>query len=277
MVTSLDLFSGYGGISYALKEYVKPIAYCEIDNYARGILASRISEGELCFAPIFADVRNIKGQVGSADIITGGFPCQDISIAGLGTGLGGKRSGLFFEIVRLTKEIRPAFVFLENVPAIRTRGLREVVGAFAKMGYDCRWTCLSAASVGAPHKRERWFLLAYAKSERCGEARQLRCHESTQRITGGSEKMADTNGKRLERLSETKISRRKGRIEAVNASLQERQFWSSEPNVGRVANGTPFRVDRIKALGNGVVPLQVKTAFERLIGIHPQLTNVKEK
>ena len=160
MLTALDLFSGYGGISYGLRDYIKPIAYCEIDNYARAILASRISEGELPFAPILRDVRSLRGKSGVADIIVGGFPCQDISVAGNGVGLAGERSGLFFEIVRLTKEITPTLVFLENVPAIRTRGLRQVVGAFTEMGYDCRWTCLSAASVGAPHKRERWFLLA---------------------------------------------------------------------------------------------------------------------
>lgn len=299
MITALDLFSGYGGISYGLRDYIKPIAYCEIDNYARAILASKISEGELSFAPIFPDVRELQGSIGAADIIVGGFPCQDISVAGNGKGLDGERSGLFFEIVRLTQEISPSFVFLENVPAIRTRGLRQVVGAFTEIGYDCRWMCLSASSVGAPHKRERWFLLAHSNSANLrnkpnrkqgrknspltrnnGSQRDVAHTNSTwelqhswgeQECWSGpgvsGEVMADADGERLERFTKTERPWGKGRYETINTSLSGKQFWSIKPNVGRVANGTPFRVDRIKALGNGVVPIQVKTAFEKLIGI----------
>lgn len=269
MITALDLFSGYGGISYGLRDYIKPIAYCEIDRYARAILASRISEGELNIAPILSDVRNIEGQVGSADIIVGGFPCQDISVAGLGKGLGGERSGLFFEIVRLTQEIRPAFVFLENVPAIRTRGLRQVVGAFTEIGYDCRWTCLSAASVGAPHKRERWFLLASNNL-----LRGQNVSRNIQEATTKKSKSRDEHGSLPENVADSDGQRLQGRMgqwryREVKPSASGSSWWSTEPNVGRVVNGTPFRVDRIKCLGNGVVPLQVKTAFEKLIGLTP--------
>ena len=277
VLTSLDLFSGYGGISYGLRDYVKPIAYCEIDRYARAILASRISEGELPFAPIFPDVRQLQGQVNSADIITGGFPCQDISVAGLGKGLAGERSGLFYEIVRLTREIRPTFVFLENVPAIRTRGLRQVVGAFTEIGYDCRWMCLSASSVGAPHKRERWFLLAHTDSELSRNKRKNKVSKNwemdkRQTITdnnGVAEFMAHADSTRLQGFaeSETSWSRQSRRFKTSDEGLSNRTWWTTEPNVGRVVNGAPFRVDRIKAIGNGVVPLQVKTAFEKLVGI----------
>ena len=167
MLNSLSLFSGYAGIDLALSEYCRPILYCEKDLYAQGIILSRMDEGLIPFAPIWNDVTTLDGAKlrGMVDIISGGFPCQDISSAGKGAGLAGERSGLFYEIVRLTKEIRPAFVFLENVPAIRTRGLEQVVKEFTEMGYDCRWTMLSAASIGAPHKRERWFFLAHANSE----------------------------------------------------------------------------------------------------------------
>lgn len=282
MIASLDLFSGYGGISYGLKDYVKPIGYCEIDRYARAILASRISDGELCFAPILGDVKSLRGQIGAADIITGGFPCQDISSAGLGAGLAGERSGLFFEIVRLTKEIAPTFVFLENVPAIRTRGLRQVIGAFTEIGYDCRWTCLSASSLGAPHKRERWFLLARNNMLRRQDKRG-----NFQKASSEKSESGDEHGSIFENVSNTESTRLEGhglcggdaaRFASLGRNSSSREpWWEIEPNVGRVVNGTPFRVDRIKAIGNGVVPLQVKTAFEKLIGIQspPQKEETK--
>lgn len=255
MIRSLDLFSGYGGIALGLREYCKPIGYCEIDRYAQGILASRIADCELPIAPIYPDVTKLRGEINAIDIITGGFPCQDISVAGNGKGLEGKRSGLFFEIIRLASETRAPFVFLENVPAIRTRGLREVIRAFTEIGYDCRWTCLSAASVGAPHKRERWFLLAHSDS-----LRKSSTQRKYDRASDSRKNVADTDGIRFQsgfwaRGQESKLA------EVTNSN-----WWQAEPSVGRVVDGGAFRMDRLKALGNGVVPLQVKTAFEKLMG-----------
>lgn len=164
-MNGLDLFSGIGGIGLALEPWVRTVAYCEQDRYAQSVLLSRMQSGEIDRAPIWDDVTTLRAELlPRVDIIFGGFPCQDLSVAGRGKGLAGERSGLFFEIVRLVQEIKPSFVFLENVPAIRTRGLSEVVHALTEIGYDCRWTCLSAADVGAPHKRERWFLLAHPYS-----------------------------------------------------------------------------------------------------------------
>lgn len=230
----LDLFSGIGGISLALERLgVRTVAYCESDRYAQGVLLSRMQSGELNTAPIWDDVKTLRGEMlPQIDIIFGGFPCQDISCAGSGKGLAGERSSLFYEIIRLTKEIIPSFVFLENVPAIRARGLREVVRAFTEIGYDCRWTCVSAASVGAKHKRERWFLLAHPPS------------------------------KRLQRLGIWE----KRAIEKFDDSCYDSR-WEIEPDVGRVANGVPLRVDRIKCLGNSVVPKQVEKAFKMLAGL----------
>ena len=254
MLNSLDLFSGYGGITLALREYCKPIGYCEIERYAQGIIASRIADGELPIAPIYPDITKLRGGVDTVDIITGGFPCQDISVAGNGKGLEGKRSGLFFEIIRITKETRAPFVFLENVPAIRTRGLREVIRAFTEIGYDRRWTCLSAASVGAPHKRERWFLLAHANSNdlRKQSNRKSKCESKDEPRHNGSQ----------ESLAQLKTAGTSG-----NGYETASEWWSTEPNVCRVVDGCPNRVDRIKALGNGVVPLQVEKAFEKLMGL----------
>lgn len=239
---ALSLFTGYGGIDLALQDYIgEVVAYVEIEEYAQKIIAYRMADGLIPRAPILADVKNVEGQIGDCDIIYGGFPCQDISVAGNGKGLAGERSGLFYEIIRLTKEIRPAFVFLENVPAIRTRGLEQVIKEFTEVGYDCRWTCLSAASVGANHKRERWFLLANSNSPRqMQDASQSEKRINNFELTGTSYIRRWDNAK---------------------------NWWKIEPSVGRVVDECAFRVDRIKALGNGVVPLQVKTAFELLIGI----------
>jgi DNA (cytosine-5)-methyltransferase 1 len=257
-VRALDLFTGYGGITLALQDYVEPIAYVEIEEYAQRIIAERMADGSLPRAPILADVKNVRGSFGICDIIYGGFPCQDISVAGNGKGLAGERSGLFYEIVRLTKEIRPSFIFLENVPAIRTRGLEQVIKAFTEVGYDCRWTMLSASSVGAPHKRERWFLLAHPQRDRGGTT-----PKTISRSENESEKLQSENWQ-----SCTHDPKAGGEPVAYTWGERLNSWWEIEPNVGRVADGVTFRVDRLKAIGNGVVPLQVKTAFELLMGIN---------
>ena len=245
MLNGLDLFSGYGGITLALSKWVRPIAYCEIDRYAQGILLSRISDNKLPNAPIWDDVRTLDGRVfrGAVDIVYGGFPCQDISSAGFKKGLDGKRSALFFEIMRLADEIKPTFIFLENVQGIRKRGLNQVGFELAHRGYDCRWTIISASEVGALHLRRRWFLLAYSD-----------------RNDGKKKFMADTDATRLQIRKKRKF----GETNSISAEFP--CSWETEPDVGRVVDGCAFRVDRLKALGNGVVPLQAETAFKRLIG-----------
>ena len=267
MLNGLDLFSGYGGITVGLRDWVRPVAYCEIEKYAQSILLSRMAEGEITRAPIWDDIRTFNGTAlrGSVDIIYGGFPCQDISIAGAGRGLGGERSSLFFEVCRLVKEIKPSFIFLENVPAIRTRGLLEVAQSLTDLRYDCRWTRVSAREVGAPHLRQRWFLLAHANSKRLeGRDSKVLSECSGEWASGKSGTQAAHNGDNADGQ----------RFQAKKQSLQKRtdaepiraSWWGVEPDVGRVAYGIAHRVDRIKALGNGVVPQQVKEAFIKLIG-----------
>lgn len=273
-INGLDLFSGIGGISLAIGEWVQTIAYCEQDRYAQAVLLSRMSEGKLDQAPIWDDIKTLKGEMlPTIDIIFGGFPCQDISVAGNGKGLAGERSGLFFEIIRLTKEIRPTFVFLENVPAIRTRGLEEVIRSFTEIGYDCRWTMLSASSIGAPHKRERWFFLAYNKKQKIvantDRSRCLRKNSSQSKkwhnnieLIRSSKKMANPLRERLERQRKGAVNAKKGFSESGIS-----RWWEVEPDFCRVADGVQFRVDRIKCLGNSVVQQQVKKAFKELIGL----------
>jgi len=276
LLNGLDLFSGIGGIGIALKPWVRTIAYCEQDRYAQGVLMSRMQSGDIDRAPIFTDVRKLQGEhfTTKPDIIFGGFPCQDISVAGLGKGLAGERSGLFYEIIRLTKEINPSFVFLENVPAIRTRGLREVIRAFAEIGYDCRWTCLSAASVGAPHKRERWFLLAHANGAELRNSKKSKCESTSElRYNGDKEPLAYANSAGCLRSYSPQSDKWNGDTKFawqsdVRGQKNSETWWQTEPDVGRVVDGIPNRVDRIKCLGNSVVPQQVKTAFNILLGIN---------
>lgn len=240
MLNGLSLFTGIGGLDVALSDYVRPVAYCEIDPYCQGVLLSRMADGLLPNSPIWDDVTKLQGADlrGATDIIYGGFPCQDISIAGHGKGLEGERSGLFFEIMRLAKEIKPKYIFLENVPAITHRGGLQVVNEIAEMGYVSRWCCISAASVGALHHRERWFLLANAKSQRSQEIGQPMRQEKEYTMPKYSIKY---------------------------------DAWDKEPEnkfeLARVANGVQDRPHRIKALGNAVVPAQAREAFRILSGM----------
>jgi DNA (cytosine-5)-methyltransferase 1 len=251
MLNGLDLFSGIGGITLALQKYVRPICYVEIEPYCQSVIKSRIKSGQLPDAPIWHDIKSFDGKPlqGLVDVIYGGFPCQDISVAGHGAGLEGKRSGLFFEIMRLAKEIRPTFIFLENVPAITRRGLNTVCESLSALRYDCRWGMLSAFDLGAPHQRERWFLLAYSNSERPQKPKEL--------------DVSDPLRQRLQRQRE-KHKLQRPSDEEQTCGLR---WWRVEPDVGRVVNGLPGRVDRIKSLGNAVVPAQVCEAFERLVGL----------
>lgn len=301
MLNGLDLFSGIGGISCSLRGYVRPLAYCENDRFCQSVLLSKMQRGDLSKGPIWDDVRTLnKAVLPKIDIMYGGFPCQDISIAGNGKGLAGERSGLVVEIFRLAYELRPSFIFLENVPAIRTRGLGRVVSTLSLIGYDCRWTIVSAAELGAPHLRKRWFLLAYSDGlglrekqrkklskfkrqiladDDC-EAQPLAPPSDTAAMFGvtkfGNEPNRDP--KWIKKVANTDCERSQdGRSIELEKGFNQRTFtkpercsgswWETEPSVGRVADGIPHRVDRLRGLGNSVVPSQAREAFERLMGI----------
>jgi DNA (cytosine-5)-methyltransferase 1 len=277
-------------------------------------------------APIWDDITTLKREHFDLpiDIIVGGFPCQDISVAGKGEGIiEGNRSGLFFEVLRLTDELRPKFLFLENVPAIRTRGLDVVLQELTQRGYDCRWTMLSAAQVGANHKRERWFLLAHSSSQRIRQdsgavsreqntrdevgrnglvdsgsdvADTVRNGFASSQIRPGIESYNDRNSsgqnggtlpERRQKVAgcsdslSTKhphtgsIESRLGRmVDGVSCDMDKSRpsnlaadYWQEEPNIPRITQEKEQRTERIKRLGNAVVPLQAKTAFEYLFGV----------
>jgi DNA (cytosine-5)-methyltransferase 1 len=261
LMYGLDLFSGIAGNTIGLRQYIKTVAYCENDRHAQSVLLSRMADGSIEPAPIWDDITTLKGDMFNVpiDIIVGGFPCQDISTAGKGAGLGGQRSGLVFEVLRLIKELQPTFVFLENVPAIRIRGGERVVKELAALGYDCRWDTLSASDVGAPHKRERWFLL--------GKRRESLAHPSSKRH---EPEFGAVVRETEERQSESSLSSSSSSTTMASQKLycskRQGQWWEIESPVGRVVDELPFRLDRLKRLGNAVVPLQAKVAFEKLIG-----------
>ena len=240
MLNGLDLFSGIGGISLALAPWVRTVCYVEIDRYCQAVLKTRFAAGDLEAAPIWDDVTTFdpKPWAGAVDIISGGFPCQDISLAGNGAGLEGERSGLFFEIIRIASVIRPSFLFLENVPAVLTRGGGTVISEIASLGYDTRWGILSAFDVGAPHLRERWWCIA-ANTEEVNA-----CVKSDQ-------------GSMVSQFSGN------GRVWDSTGTPQR----EVKPSVCRAGNDIPSRMDRIEGLGNSVVPLCAREAFERLMDI----------
>lgn len=267
MLDGLDLFSGIGGNTLALREWVNTVAYCERDRFAQAVLLSRMRDGTIPNRPIWDDITTLRGEhLPPIDIIVGGFPCQDISVAGNGAGLEGKRSGLFFEIVRLVDEVRPKFIFLENVPAITVRGLDKVTMELTKLRYDCRWATVSAKEVGAPHLRKRWFLLA--NSSGVG----LRLPISGQRnekiyapTTLEDGKASNSDSERLEGQWQRKISNEPK--EPFATSLLEGNNWDAYAEfLRRVDHGLPNRSHRLRCLGNSVVPQSARKAFGKLLG-----------
>lgn len=268
MLNGLDLCTGIGGIQLGLSPWVSPIAYCEIDRYCQGVLLSLMESGLIPRAPIWDDIRTIERRHvrREIDFISAGFPCQDISLAGDGAGLEGERSGLFFEVIRLVRELRPRFVFLENVPAITIRGLDRILLEFTALGYECRWTIVSAREVGAKHLRERWFLLAQASGE------SLRLPEPRKRnqalyVAGTLEDGKAPNPNR-QRMALGGASFGLGEKQPFALDLLEGDNWDEYARfLLRVDHGVPNRGERIRALGNSVVPQAARKAFKRLSGI----------
>ena len=175
-LNTFHLFAGAGGgILADLLLGHNPIGACEIEKYPREVLLARQRDGYLPEFPIWDDVCTLDGNhwKGSVDVLCGGFPCQDISAAGKRAGIAGERSGLWKEYARLIREMRPRFVFAENSPLLRTRGLGVVLEDLAALGYDARWGVLGAGAVGAPHKRDRMWVLAYANCKQDDSKRRV--------------------------------------------------------------------------------------------------------
>ena len=213
----------------------RTVCAVELDPYCRSVLLARQRDGHLPRFPIWDDVRTFDGRPwrGRVDVISGGFPCQDISVAGSGAGINGTRSGLWGEMARVVAEVRPRWVLVENSPALTVRGLHVVLGALAEMGFDAEWGRFSACSLGAPHMRKRLFILAYAAS-----VRRARCQAPNDREARHHERWLP--------------------------QPERGGGWAAEPDLARVADGVANGVDRVRAIGNGQVPAVAAMAFTML-------------
>ena len=278
-VRLLDLFSGIGGFSLAASwvwgDELDIVGFCEIDKYCHKVLNKNFPG-----VPIYKDITTLDGnQFKNIDIITGGFPCQDISIAGRGKSLINEetgettRSGLWFEMLRVISEVRPRYALIENVPMLTVRGGVRVIADLTEIGYDASWTIVSAADVGAWHNRKRIWIVAHSQeisdSKRKSSynftdsrsntkiIKSQRQKQRTRSIDGISckENVSDSNKKRSQRMEqEPQKIRRSDKQTGFQSRARSGSWWHTEPELGRVANGIPNRVDRLKGLGNAIVP-----------------------
>jgi DNA (cytosine-5)-methyltransferase 1 len=248
-----SLFAGIGGLELGLQAGLelegvpcRVVWQVEQDDYCRAVLARHYPH-----ALRFEDVRQVnQDNLPPVDIICGGFPCQDISEAGKGAGLDGDRSGLFFDMLRIVRELQPRLWVMENVPAITYRGLDDVLRSMAEARYDARWGCLRASALGAPHRRERWFCVGWLAESQCIGS-QLRSERGKSRCKAGkaaqeiqeqqrvrqvverrSQQMANTNQDRLQGQQQTGATQ--GTALRSTGTQQPRQ---TEPGLGGTAHG----------------------------------------
>jgi len=289
-LNELALFAGAGGgiLGGHLLGW-RTVCAVEWEQYPSSVLCARQNDKILPPFPIWDDVQTFDGKPwrGIVDVVSGGFPCQDISVAGKGDGLDGERSGMWREMARIIGEVRPRFAFVENSPMLVTRGLERVLADLTSMGYDSRWGVISAADVGAPHRRERIWILAntklhglFAPQEAGSTKETIRKQQAGSHNTlnfAGTSGLSPTSSNVAYAINEGsqrglyrgQDSQRKNKLGHIgccsSAHGQSKQsWWDVEPNVGRVANGVAARVDRLKAIGNGQVPLCAATAWRLL-------------
>lgn len=241
----LALFAGAGG--GILEGHLlgwSTVCAVEIDAFCRSVLLSRQQDGMLSRFPIWDDVRTFNGRPwrDKVDVISGGFPCQDISSArstSMRAGLVGPKSGLWKEFRRIIEEVEAPFVFIENSPNLRTNGLVTVLQDLARLGYNAEWCVLGAKDVGAPHIRKRMWILAYANNNRERDEPKYAQMACTPKTSGTHLRNSD--------------------------SLQRRHDWWPMDLIQGVDDGVANRMDRIKATGNGQVPAVARLAWRTLI------------
>lgn len=226
---TLDLFSGIGGLSFALKEETQTIAYCEICPDATNVLKAAMKKGFIDEAPVFPDIKLLQEEdlksLGRIDLVMGGFPCVGFCALGGRMGLLEAESALFYEMIRIVETTKPSLAFMENVPNVIKMGLHDIYTQFGQMGYEIRWLTLAASDLGALHDRRRWFCLAVSANAR-------------------------------EQLVSWKPP-----------TERDVYDWASTSPARMVKDRTSENLKRCRLLGNGVVPDCVHWAFQRLSGL----------
>lgn len=243
----IDAFSGIGGFTLAAERLggFQTICFIEREPYCQKILKKHWSH-----IPIHDDITTFEPQMGSADVICGGFPCQDISLAGKQAGITeGTRSGLFYELMRIICVVRPAFVVLENVSAILGNGLDAVLGELSEAGFDAEWACIPASAVGACHQRDRWWLVAYPNNSGSQRLRQ----ELELQQSGGKVPFTWCRQPRMPQSNW--------------------RCFVSKPLLRRGDDGLSHRMDRLKALGNAVVPSVAEIPLARVLQLANETSN----
>lgn len=269
-MNELSLFSGAGGGCLGSKLLGHRIlGYVEYEPYCQEILKQRIADGILDAAPIFGDIRKFisygyaLAYQGMVDILTGGFPCQPFSVAGKGLGADDPRN-MWPSTLECIRIIRPRYVFLENVPGLLAdRYMGRIFGDLAESGYQFRWTCLGADDIGANHRRKRLWILGYSERHGLHGSKKF---GSSQTITrkGRMQEFKGHGGSSTDVVNSEEVY-----VQGFDGGSRQGKsggsgWWESEPDVGRVVTRCPARVDRLKALGNGQVPLQMARAFQIL-------------
>lgn len=225
-----SLFAGIGGFDLGLERAGMEIRW-QVEN---NLWCQRVLAKHWPNVTRYGDIKQVDWHtIEPVDLVCGGFPCQDISLAGKGAGLTGERSSLWFEYAKAIEVLKPRYVIIENVSALRARGLDQMLGQLATLGYDAEWHCVPASAVGAPHRRDRVWVIAYP----AGQGPQRHGAECE---LGQSQ-------------SQMQISRS--------------DWWACEPGVQRVAHGIPHRVDRLRGLGNAVVPQVVEVLGRMMIEV----------
>ena len=262
-MNELALFAGAGGgiLGGKLLGW-QTVCAVEWEQYPASVLAARQNDGLLKSFPIWDDVQTFDGTSwqGIVDVVSGGFPCQDISAAGKGAGIDGERSGMWKEMARIIHQVRPKFVFVENSPMLTRRGLGTVLGDLAKLGFDAEWGVLGASDIGAKHHRKRIWIVA--------RQRKILSYPDNgiKRWKQQSQSVKETQGSNM---ANTNNSLGGGQCWRFGSAQKRTQAWDlhtifNQPEPVRMVDGVAARVDRLKAIGNGQVPQVAAVAWELL-------------